>query len=144
MKFDITKLSLIELHNLEKEIAKEKKSREGIVYKSDLGIAGDLANSNLKQNLINSGLYYVPEDEGENCSVCEVWSSIFDMEKHIYKLCDVTLGNYTLQQTPKRGSMVKGIRCNGSAIAYNVDPIRYKHMAKDICEVVKKYSEVSE
>lgn len=145
MKIDVKSMSLADLHKLEKEIAKEKKSREGVVYKSDLELSRKLAESGLKQKLIDAGVDYIPGEEGY---LCEVWKVIFGLESSIFKICDVTLGNYQLSLTGRPGRkkheidnpLVNTIRCNGKAIGYTVNTEKYEAMANDICEIVKKYS----
>ena len=149
MEIDVKSMSLADLHKLEKEIAKEKKNREGVVYKSDLELARKLAESGLKQKLIDVGVNYIPEEEGCLVSICEVWKVIFGLESSIFKICDVTLGNYQLSLSGKYGRkkleigkpLVNTIRCNGKAIGYTVNTEKYEAMANDICEIVKKYSD---
>ena len=120
------------------------------MYKSDLELTRKLAESGLKQKLIDAGVDYIPEEEGYLESICEVWKVIFGLESSIFKICDVTLGNYQLSLTPKPGRnkkhpmddmpMANTIRCNGKAIGYTVNTEKYEAMANDICEIVKKYS----
>lgn len=141
MEINIKDLSLSDLHKLEKEIIKEKKNREGILYKSDLDVSKKLSETGLKKHLIDAGVEYVPEEDECSTSICEVWNVINNLKSNIFKICDVTLGNYKLSTSSSRRTLAKTIMCNGSTIGYTVDTKKYEAMVNDICDIVKRYAD---
>ena len=127
----LRKMSTQDLHHLEKLVAEEKRIREEeIVYKCDLKIYDRLIEV-FKENLCKNGVGNIGKYEGE---VGVVLNKIQD---HIYYICDVVTGNYTIEKA--KGTRFNTIHRNGKVLSYSVDEHKYKDLAFELMDVMEKY-----
>lgn len=117
---DLTKLSNQELNELRKAVLEEIGSREP---HSKASVEINLRLWDIFRSRIDN------KNLGENPG-----RVMMDMERAIFKLCDITLGNYKFAKAKGRND--RDIQVNGK-IYCNLD--RYKAMSNEILSVIEKY-----
>lgn len=117
---DLTKLSNQELNELRKSVLEEIGNREPNSKASvEINLRlWDIFKSRIKDKNL-----------GENPG-----RAMMDMERAIFKLCDITLGNYKFAKA--KGRNEQDIQVNGK-IYCNLD--RYKAMSNELLSVIEKY-----
>lgn len=118
---DLTKLSNQELNELRKAVLEEIGSRE----------------PHSKASIeINRRLWGIFKSRIETKYLGDDPSRItMDMERAIFKLCDITLGNYKFAKA--KGRNERDIQVHGK-IYCNLD--RYKAMSNELLSVIEKYA----
>lgn len=119
---DLGELSVEDLLALEKKCKEERANRESL-SKDDTGVYGKLFDL-IYSDLVNEGV-------GRDMA----YSPISKMEKSVFALCDITLGNYKIAK--RLGDKDVGLSVNGSRIFKNQK--EYRSMADEIVDVVVKY-----
>ncbi len=137
MRLDLTKLSDKEITELRKAVIEEVSNR-GYRLKSNARVYGNLLDAGFKDQLISEGL----DDK-----YLEAASVVGSVEKAIYKLCDVSLGNYEIKEMRKRTldtldqekwNYSKHLVCNGSTL-YDECYSDFLDMAEEITNVCIRY-----
>lgn len=127
----LRKMSIQDLHHLEKLVAEEKRIREEeVVYKSELGIYNRLKDI-FEEDLYKNGV----DKEGKY--IGEVGIVLNHLQDKIYYICDVVTGNYTTGKAKCRGTQT--MLRNGKALSYSVDEHIYKNLAFELMDVMEKY-----
>ena len=133
---DLSKFTDRDLIELEKKISKEKnlrKQKDSIVYKCNL-------NSGFVNDIMELTDMYIKEHGFDNLSVNFMsYYPSTKMEKSIFTLCDYTLGNYKVSESPSH-KRVPVLSCNGSRLLIE-NKEDYKEMYDELCSVVKKWIE---
>lgn len=107
---------------MEKSIKKELSNRS---YKSKCCIEDGICDLNVWKRLKNCGM-----------SESDLWPAKTMLQKALYKICDLTLGNYKVhEQATKSGHKLE---CSGSKL-YDGIYDNYVKMIKEIMDVVRKY-----
>lgn len=133
MKLDLTKLSDKEIAELRKAVVEEASNR-GYRLKSNARVYGNLIDAGVKDQLISEGL----NDEFDASHV------VGSIEKSIYKICDVSLGNYEIKERRSRNSVQekwnysKHLICNGSTL-YDECYSDFLDMAEEITNICVRY-----
>lgn len=133
MNFDISKLSDKELADLRKAVVEESSNR-GCRLKSNARVYGNLIDAGFESQIISEGL----TDEFDASHL------VGSIEKSIYKICDVSLGNYEIIERRKRNSVTekwmysKHLICNGSTL-YDECYADFLEMAEEITDICVKY-----
>ena len=70
--------------------------------------------------------------------VTDPHSVVYDLYKHIFKIVDLTLGNYKVRKT--RAHTDEMVPCSPGGYLYIDDHESYKKMLTEIAEVIEKYS----
>lgn len=118
---DLTKLSNQELNELRKAILEEIGNRE------------PHSKASVEINLRLWDIFK-PRIEDKNLGE-NPGRVMMDMERAIFKLCDITLGNYKFAKA--KGRNARDIQVNGKIYC---DLSQYKSMSKDILSVIEKYA----
>lgn len=118
---DLTKLSNQELNELRKAILEEIGNRE------------PHSKASVEINLRLWDIFK-PRIEDKNLGE-NPGRVIMDMERAIFKLCDITLGNYKFAKA--KGRNERDIQVNGK-IYCNLS--QYKSMSKDILSAIEQYA----
>ena len=107
---------------MEKSIKKELSNRS---YKSKCCIEDGIHDLNLWKILENKGM-----------SESDLWPVKTMFQKALYKICDLTLGNYKVYKTATKSN--HKLECSGSKL-YDRVYDDYVPMVKEIMDVVRKY-----
>lgn len=134
MVFDISKLTDYELNELRKAVLKESVNR-GNKLKSDSQVYGKLIDCGIKKQLEKDGL-----DDDQKHEASRVLSYF---EKAVFKICDITIGNYKITPVPGTGNNGNRLVCNGADLRdeYYDD---FLAMSNEIMDIVKKYFDKSQ
>lgn len=129
---DLTKLSDKELNELKKQIANETKNR-GCKIKCQSNVWGKLVEIGFDEKLSSQGI----TNEYDRSEV------LSQLEKAIYKITDITIGNYKIKDSPKRthyddGKPIKSVFCNGASLQDEMYD-DFCNMTSDITNVISKY-----
>lgn len=133
MNLDLTKLSDKEIAELRKAIVEEA-SKRGYRLKSNARVYGNLIDAGFEDQLISEGL-----NDNYDASF-----AVGSVEKAIYKICDVSLGNYEIKERRSRSSVQekwnysKHLICNGSTL-YDECYSDFLDMAEEITNVCIRY-----
>ena len=123
---ELDKMTADELIDLKKQIEKKLKDTDHCKY--------DLGFYKVLRDIFNDRLAMEGLDDKYGISAV-----LSKLDASILKLCDVTLGNYTISEVvAKPAHTRKQMFCNGSKISpdFNV----YSQMANDLVAVVEKYA----
>ena len=130
--FDLSKLSDKEISELRKALLDES-SKRGYKLKSNARVYGKLLDIGYEDELIKEGTNTYSNFEASNV--------VGYLEKAIYKICDVTLGNYEIVERNKHGALPsKHLVCNGAKL-YDAHYDNYLEMTSEILDICKKYFE---
>ena len=148
---NLNEMSDKELAELQKLIMKERKNR-GNKVKANSGLYGRFLEMGLEECLQKEGLTSITRKG--NLIDCDLKDhdytashTISDMEKAIYKVCDIILGNYKIKKVEKTWKDSLGIAytrtegkllCNGTNL-YDKCYKDYMHMTKEISDICEKY-----
>ena len=123
---ELDKMTADELIDLKKQIEKKLKDTDHCKY--------DLTFYKTLRDIFNDRLATEGLDEKYGRSAV-----LSKLDASILKLCDVTLGNYTISEVvAKPAHTRKQMFCNGSKISPNFD--LYSQMANELVAVVEKYA----
>lgn len=125
---NLRNMSMQKLKELEDKIKAEKERRGGVTYKSDILVS-----------------YWFKEefDEDMKKKGCTNEDWYFDWDKPVFRLCDLTFGNYQIKN--KKNTRGASPFMNGAVIDYSgIDIKKYRAMVNDILEVIKKYHKEEE
>lgn len=124
---DLTKLSDKELAELRKQISQESANR-GYKIKGNALVVSKLIDLGIEEKLTSQGI----TDDWDRRQV-----TIY-LEKAIYKITDVTIGNYEIKEKAAGSRTYKAIVCNGA----DLKDEKYEdfcNMTSDIIDVIAKY-----
>lgn len=138
---DVSKLSDKELSELRKAILAESSNR-GEKLKSYACVYGKLLEMGLEEQLTKEGLVRYTSDEKKNNWAAS--AAVASVEKAIYKVCDIILGNYKIiHDADYRHCMTATkLKCNGAKL-YDECYENYMEMSSEIIDVCKKYFDKS-
>lgn len=109
---------------MEKSIKKELSNRS---YKSKCCIEDGIEDLHIWNCLAEKGMHYN-----------DMWPPKSALRSAIYKICDLTLGNYRVYETKTKSN--HKLECLGSKL-YDCVYDDYVPMVKEIMDVVRKYDE---
>lgn len=139
---DVSKLSDKELSELRKAVLAESSNR-GEKLKSYACVYGKLLEMGLEEQLTKEGLVrYTSNDKKNNWAAN---TAIASVEKAIYKVCDIILGNYKIIHDADyrvNDMTATKIICNGAKL-YDECYENYMEMSSEIIDVCKKYFDKS-
>lgn len=133
MNIDLTKLSDKEIVELRKALLEESNNR-GYRLKSNARIYGNLIEAGFVEQIKSEGLT-------DNYDATHVVGSL---EKAIFKLCDVSLGNYEIKERRSRNStndkwkISKHLICGGATL-YDECYTDFLDMAEEITNICVRY-----
>ncbi len=138
---DVSKLSDKELSELRKAVIAESSNR-GEKIKSNACVYGKLLEMGLEEQLTKEGLVRYTSDEKKNNYAAI--AAVASVEKAIYKVCDIILGNYkVIHDADYRHNMTSTkLICNGAKL-YDECYENYMEMSSEIMDVCKKYFDLS-
>lgn len=140
---DVSKLSDKELNELRKAVLAESSNR-GEKLKSNACVYGKLLEMGLEEQLTKEGLvrYTSSKIRRDNWAASAAVASV---EKAIYKVCDIILGNYKIIHDADyrhEDMTATKIKCNGAKL-YDECYEHYMEMSSEIIDVCKKYFDKS-
>ena len=124
---DLSKLSDKELAELRKQISQESANR-GYKIKGTALVMNKLIDLGLEEKLTNQGI----TDDFDRRQVTRY------LEKAIYKITDVTIGNYEIKTKTGGYRTYKSVVCNGADLKDDMYE-NFCNMTSDIVDVVAKY-----
>ena len=138
---NLSKLSLDELTQLQKAIAEEKKSRDKIDKDSVTGRPFYQYVDIFAAEFRDLGLTFITDEkwsankdlQGIEMIDYDTADFIRVLEKNNYKMCDMALGNYTVQKDRRDVMKPKALR------DVHVDTKLYKQMSDELIDIFRKY-----
>jgi hypothetical protein len=124
---DLTKLSDKELAELRKQISLESANR-GCKIKGNALVVSKLIDLGIEEKLTSQGI----TDDFDKRQITRY------LEKAIYKITDVTIGNYVIKERTGGNRTYKSIICNGADLKDEMYD-DFCNMTSDIIDVIAKY-----
>lgn len=142
MMIDVSKLSDKELSELRKAILAESSNR-GEKLKSNTCVYGKLLEMGLEEQLTKEGLVRYSTCGVKKNNYAAI-AAVASVEKAIYKVCDIILGNYKIVHDAdyRHDMTATKLKCNGAKL-YDECYENYMEMSSEIIDVCKKYFDKS-
>ena len=139
---DVSKLSDKELSELRKAVLAESSNR-GEKLKSNACVYSKLLEMGLEEQLTKEGLVRYCKNGTKKNNYAAI-AAVASVEKAIYKVCDIILGNYKITHDAdyRHDMTATKLKCNGAKL-YDEYYENYMEMSSEIMDVCKKYFDLS-